>query len=60
MARELEWISPTRCSRAEMCELPIEVRCAVNAARASAVRWGSGGGGVARVGEDGGIVAAMA
>ena len=38
-------MSATRDSRAEMWELPMEVRWAVKAARASAVRWGSGGGG---------------
>lgn len=43
-----------------MCELPIEVRWAEKAARASAVRWGSGGGGVGRVGEDGVIIAVVA
>ena len=36
-------MSETRVSREEMCELPMEVRWAVKAARASAVRWGSGG-----------------
>lgn len=38
-------MSETRPSRAEMWELPMDVRWAVKAARASPVRWGSGGGG---------------
>lgn len=47
-------MSETRPSRDEMCVLPMDVRWAVKAMRASAVRCGSGGGGGGAGGAGGG------